>query len=163
MSDHRPLRAPALDPRSVPGYTGTTYPPAFRSVVSGRHRRALGDALGLETFGVNLVRLDPGAASSLRHWHTRQDEFIYVLEGELVLVSNGGEQRLAPGMCGGFPAGSPDGHQLVNRTASPAVYLEVGDRLPGDRCHYSDVDLLCLSTAAGEKFVRRDGTPYDNE
>jgi uncharacterized cupin superfamily protein len=161
MSDHPSPRPPALDPRRVAADSSTGYPPPFLEQVRGRHRRALGDALGLETFGVSLTRLDPGSASSLRHWHSRQDEFVYLLEGELVLVTNGGEQVLGPGMCAGFPAGSPDGHHLVNRTTRPALYLEVGDRLPGDRCHYCDVDLECRSTPAGELFVHRDGTPYD--
>jgi uncharacterized cupin superfamily protein len=163
MPEQSRLRPPALDPRFVRVDTGTTYPAAFRDVVRGRHRRALGNTLGLEAFGVNLVRLDPGAASSLRHWHTRQDEFIYVLEGDLMLVTNGGEQPLGPGMCAGFPAASPDGHQLVNRGSRPALYLEVGDRAPGDRCHYCDIDLECRATAAGERYLHRDGTPYDAE
>jgi uncharacterized cupin superfamily protein len=133
----------------------------FRRVVQGRQKQALGDHLGLQNFGVNLVKLDPGAVSSLRHWHTRQDEFVYVLEGELVLVTNGGEQRLPAGACAGFPAGSPDGHQLVNRSEAVALYLEVGDRSPGDRCLYPDVDLEARQQPEKESFFHRDGTPYD--
>src|SRR5438477_7552526 len=111
------LRAPALDPRGIPWHSQSTLPAALRHHVAGRHKQALGDALGLENFGVNLVRLDAGARSSLRHWHSRQDEFVMVLEGEVTLVTNGGEQVLRAGCCAGFPAGSPDGHQLINRTA----------------------------------------------
>ncbi len=132
----------------------------MRASLAGRSRRALGDALGLANFGVNLVEIAPGAWSSQRHWHTRQDEFVYVLEGELMLITDAGEQRLAPGMCAGFPAGVPDGHHLVNRGTAPARYLEVGDRLPGDAGHYSEVDLAAWPGRTPYVFTRRDGGAY---
>lgn len=155
------LAWPALDPAAVPPRTGSIYPTeALRSVTVGREKRALGDALGLHTFGVNLVRLEPGALSALRHWHTRQDEFIYVLEGEVTLVTEGGEQRLGPGTCAGFPAGRADGHRLVNRGPVTAVYLEVGDRLPGDQAHYPDEDLEARAARGVYQFFHKDGTPY---
>src|SRR5436190_6138177 len=107
------LRRPALDPASVAPRTTSAYPTeAFRRMTAGRAKRALGDALGLTTFGVNLTRLEPGAASSLRHWHRRQDEFVFVVKGELMLVSDDGEQRLGPGMCAGFVGGVANGHHL---------------------------------------------------
>jgi uncharacterized cupin superfamily protein len=153
------LKPPALDPKSVPGRRGTVYPEPFKPRVAGREKRALGDALGLENFGVNLVRLEPGAASALRHWHAKQDEFVWVLEGELTLVTNAGPQLLKPGMCAGFAAGKADGHHLVNRSAADAWYLEVGDRLPGDSATYPDDDLVAR-TSKGWALTRKDGTPY---
>ncbi|CAI8732089.1 MULTISPECIES: cupin domain-containing protein [Methylococcus] len=156
-----PLDLPALDPADVPVRTSSIYPTeAQRERVKGRSKQALGDALGLQNFGVNLVRLEPGAISAFRHWHSRQDEFVYVLEGELTLVTETGEQRLAAGTCAGFPAGKPDGHQLVNRSGRVAVYLEVGDRLPGDRAHYPEEDLEAHATRASYAFRHKDGTPY---
>src|SRR5690242_3591239 len=111
------LRRPALDPATVTARTGTGYPTEeMRKAVAGRAKRALGDALGLTTFGVNLTRLEPGASSALRHWHLRQDEFVFVLEGELTLVTDDGAQVLRAGTCAGFPGGVPNGHHLVNRT-----------------------------------------------
>ncbi|HXF65122.1 MAG TPA: cupin domain-containing protein [Burkholderiales bacterium] len=151
---------PALDPTAVAGVTGSNYPEPFRSRVSGRVKRRLGEALGLRSFGVNLTTLAPGAASALRHWHSHEDEFIYVLEGELVLVTDAGEQRLGPGMCAGFPAGRPDGHCLVNRTDRNAVYLEVGDRRPEDTVTYPDDDIVGRATPQGRRFFHKDGTPY---
>ena len=123
-------RPPALDPAGVAAVTGSGYPEPFKSRVSARRKQRLGDALGLRNFGVNLTTIPAGATSALRHWHSHEDEFIYIVSGELVLVTNGGEQRLTPGRCAGFPAGRPDGHCLVNRTNRDAVYLEVGDRRP---------------------------------
>ncbi|QXP88256.1 cupin domain-containing protein [Methylococcus capsulatus] len=156
-----PLDLPALDPADVPLRTSSIYPTeAQRERVKGRSKQALGDALGLQNFGVNLVRLEPGAISAFRHWHSRQDEFVYVLEGELTLVTETGEQRLAAGTCAGFPAGQADGHQLVNRSGRVAVYLEVGDRLPGDRAHYPEEDLEAHATRASYAFRHKDGTPY---
>ena len=152
---------PALEPMSVPAQVGsTTYPEAFWALVAGRHRRALGDAVGLKNFGVNLVRLDPGAASSQRHWHTKEDEFVYVLEGEATLVTNAGEQTLGPGTAAGFPAGSADGHHLINRTDGDVIYLEVGDRITGDEVDYPDIDMRRGHIAGKATFTRKDGTPY---
>jgi uncharacterized cupin superfamily protein len=153
------LNKPALDPAEVPVQSGSNYPEPYRAAVAGRSRRRLGDALGLRNFGVNLTTLPPGAASALRHWHARQDEFVYVVEGELVLVTNAGEQRLGPGDCAGFPAGVADGHQLVNRGDRPATYLEVGDRTSGDVVSYSDVDLHAVA-AQTWRFTRKDGSDY---
>jgi uncharacterized cupin superfamily protein len=162
MATSRTISLPALDPALVPARTSSAYPTEeFRKVTAGRAKRALGDALGLTTFGVNLTRLEPGAASALRHWHRRQDEFVYVLEGELTLVTDGGEQVLGPGMCAGFPGGVPNGHHLVNRTDAPALYLEVGDRLPGDAASYPDVDLHVRATGSGWKYSHKDGRPYE--
>ena len=109
---------------------------------------------------MNLTTLQPGAASSLRHWHLRQDEFVFVLEGEVTLVTDDGEQTLGPGACAGFPAGVPNGHQLVNRSSAPATYLEVGDRLPGDGAEYPDHDLRVRATGSGWKYTRKDGSDF---
>ncbi|HXJ36666.1 MAG TPA: cupin domain-containing protein [Candidatus Eisenbacteria bacterium] len=161
--DTKPV-LPALDPRTVPARKSTGYPTeAFRAMVAGRGKQALGDALGLANFGVNLVRLEPGAYSSLRHWHTRQDEFVWILEGEITLITDQGEQVLGPGMCAGFAAGVANGHHLTNRTSRPAVYLEVGDRLPGDGANYPDpnVDLQVRSTRSGYQYQHKDGRPYE--
>jgi uncharacterized cupin superfamily protein len=148
---------PALEPRSVAANTGSSYPEPYRSRVLPREKRRLGDALGLTRVGINHTTLPPGKESSMRHWHTHEDEFIYVLEGELVLRSDAGEQLLTAGMCAGFPAGATDGHQLINRSAAPAVYLEVSNRDGADCVYYpdDDVDLMYV----GGKPKRRDGTP----
>ena len=151
---------PVLDPGVVRARTGSSYPEPFRKLAEGRSKRALGDALGLKTFGVNLTRLGPGGWSSIRHWHSRQDEFIYVLEGELTLVTDDGEQTLTPGLAAGFPAGRANGHHLINKSDRDAAYLEVGDRLPGDEVVYPDVDLLVLDRPGGKVFTNRKGEPY---
>ena len=154
------LKPPAFDPKALPEQSSTGYPEPYRSRVAGRRRRRLGDAAGLKNFGVNLTRLDPGAESSMRHWHAKQDEFIYVLEGEITLVTNAGRQRLTPGMAAGFPAGKADGHQLVNETSKPVLYLEIGDRTPGDGATYSDVDLAARMVDGIWVFTHKDGSPY---
>ena len=149
------------DPQALPTRRGTTvYPGKLSEPIAGRNKTALGDALGLQNFGVNLVRLEPGAASALRHWHTRQDEFVYVLTGEITLVSDAGAQILRPGMIAGFPAGVADGHHLVNRSSRDATYLEVGDRMPGGAVRYPDDDLVGETARAGYRFTRKDGTAY---
>ncbi len=150
---------PALDPATVDVKTGSSYPEPFNSQIGGRRKRVLGDALGLTNYGVNLVELAPGAVSSMRHWHSKQDEFIYVLEGELILITNQGEQTMSAGMAAGFPAGSGDGHQLVNRGQATVRYLEVGDRLAGDAVVYPDIDLL-LPDSDTRDFTHTDGRPY---
>jgi len=155
-----PLKLPALDPASVKAVEGTNYPDAYKPRVAGRAKRRLGDALGLTSFGVNLTTIKPGAGSALRHWHSHEDEFIYIVSGELVLVTNAGEQVLTPGMCAGFPAGKADGHCLVNRTGRDAAYLEIGDRDPQDDVAYPDDDLKAIGTPQGRKMTRKDGTPY---
>ena len=154
------LKPPALDPAALPVKTGSDYPEPFRADVAGRERRVLGDALGLNNFGVNLTRLPPGDASSQRHWHSRQDEFVYIVEGEVVLVTDAGEQVLGAGMAAGFPAGTGDGHQLINRSERNAIYLEVGDRSANDQCDYPDIDMLVRWIDGEEKYVHKDGTPY---
>ncbi len=160
MEQRKPLRAPALDPATVAPRVGSDYPPPFDRLVAARERRRLGDALGLTNFGVNLLRLPPGCASSQRHWHSRQDEFVLVMAGEVVLVTDGGEQLLTAGMAAGFPAGKPDGHHLINRSGADALVLEVGDRMPGDEADYSDIDMLVRLIDGEERFVRKDGTLY---
>jgi uncharacterized cupin superfamily protein len=153
-------KSPALDPAQVPEHSTTGYPEPYKSRVAGRHKRRLGDHAGLKNFGVNLTRLDPGAESSMRHWHTRQDEFIYVIEGEITLVTDSGRQKLTPGMAAGFPAGKADGHQFVNETMKPVLYLEIGDRTPGDGAAYTDVDLAARSVDGKWVFTHKDGSPY---
>jgi uncharacterized cupin superfamily protein len=156
--DRRPaaVRAAEAPPRA----RATGYPPDLARKVEGREKRPLGDLFGLRNFGVNLTRLAPGAASSLRHAHATQDEFVYVLEGEPTLVTDAGETPLAPGMCAGFPAGTGDAHTLLNRTARDVVYLEIGDRTPGDRVTYPDDDLKAEMGADGQwRYSRKDGTP----
>jgi uncharacterized cupin superfamily protein len=146
------------DPRSVQAVRGATlYPPPFNKVVAGRTRRRIGDALGLTHFGVNLTTLEPGACSSLRHWHALEDEFVYVLEGEVTLVTDKGKRVLKPGTAAGFAAGTPLGHQLVNRTSKPATVLEVGDRRPGEQVTYSDADLHLSWVPI---ITHKDGRPY---
>jgi uncharacterized cupin superfamily protein len=154
------LRKPALDPANVTAECRSGYPQPYRSRVLPRERRRLGDALGLSRIGINHTTLPPGKESSMRHWHTHEEEFVYVLEGEVVLRTEAGEQRLGAGMCAGFPAGSADGHQLINRSERPAVYLEISNRDPSDGAHYSDpdVDLIWSPPHARGKFTRRDGT-----
>jgi uncharacterized cupin superfamily protein len=155
-----PLTPPALDPATLTPYTSSGYPEPYRSRVLPREKRQLGDALGLKTFGVNLTTLQPGKESSMRHWHTREEEFVYVLEGEVVLVTDSGEQVLRAGQCVGYPAGSGDGHQLVNRSDRPARYLEVGSRDEADEVFYPEADLLYNPPGRRGRFTRRDGTPY---
>lgn len=154
-----PVALAALDapPRTKP----SNYPEPFAARMSGREKRPLGDAFGLANFGVNLTRLAAGAVSALRHAHTRQDEFIYILAGHPVLVTDEGETPLAPGMCAGFKAGSGNGHQLVNRSQEDVLYLEVGDRTPGDAVTYPDDDLQALAGSDGKwMFLHKDGRPY---
>ena len=151
---------PALDPAQVPEQSTTGYPEPYKSRVAGRYKRRLGDAAGLKNFGVNLTRLEPGAESSMRHWHSKQDEFIYVLEGEVTLVTDAGRQKIKPGMAAGFPAGKPDAHQLVNETKKPVLYLEIGDRTPGDGANYADVDMAARVVDGKWVFTHKDGSPY---
>ncbi len=153
-------RAPALDPEALAVREGSSYPEAFREPCRSRIKRALGDALGLTNFGVNLVILPPGAWSAQRHWHSHEDEFVYVVEGELTLVTEDGEQALMAGQVAGFPAGKADGHHLVNKSAAPATYLEVGDRNAEDVCAYPDVDLHLAPTPDGHVFTDKKGEPY---
>jgi len=151
-------KAPALDPASVEARLGSAYPGEFKAVAEGREKKALGEAVGLTHYGVNLVRLKPGAGSALRHWHVHEDEFVYVLKGELTLVTDAGEQVLGPGMAAGFPAGAEDGHNLINRTGKDALYLEIGDRHPAEEVHYPDVDLHGRRVDGAFTFTRKDGS-----
>lgn len=138
----------------------SNYPEPFASRMTGREKRPLGDLFGLGNFGVNLTRLAPNAMSALRHAHTRQDEFVYILEGHPTLHTDEGRTRLAPGMCAGFKAGTGNGHCLINETAVDVVYLEIGDRTSGDEGSYPDEDLKALLSEGQWKFVHKDGTPY---
>jgi uncharacterized cupin superfamily protein len=159
---HAKVFPTALDPEDVAPRPRPANPPApFAPLFERREKRVLGDPFGLANFGVNLVRLAPGGLSSLRHAHAKQDEFVYVLEGEPTLVTDAGETQLSAGMCAGFRAGTGDAHHLVNRGARDVVYLEVGDRTPGDRVAYPDADLDATLGADGRWVYRhKDGTPY---
>jgi uncharacterized cupin superfamily protein len=154
------LKLPALDPRTVEALNKSGYPEPYRSQVLPREKRRLGDACGLTKIGVNLTTLHPGKASSMRHWHTSEDEFIYVLEGEVILKTDAGEQALTAGTCAGFRAGAKDGHQLLNRSGRPAMYLEISNRDPEDVGEYSEADLRWNAPGHPGKFTRKDGTPY---
>lgn len=151
---------PKIDVSAIQVRTGTGYPAELRKAVQGRERRALGDAGGLTQFGVNLTRLKPGAASALRHWHEAEDELVYILEGELVLVEDDGETVLGPGDAAAFKAGVANGHHLVNRSDRDALLLEIGTRAERERCHYPDVDLAFVQDEAGRRFTRKSGEPY---
>jgi uncharacterized cupin superfamily protein len=154
----RPLAVHAADvpPRIKP----SNYPPEFAVRMDGRTKQPLGDLFGLVHIGINRTRLAPGAVSALVHRHTRQEEFVYVLEGHPTLVTDAGEVALAPGMCAGFPAGGV-AHQLANRTDRDVVYLEMGDRVTGDEGEYPHDDLVAVMGADGKwAFARKDGTPY---
>jgi uncharacterized cupin superfamily protein len=138
----------------------SVYPEPFASRMMGREKRPLGDLFGLTNFGVNLTRLAPNAVSALRHAHTKQDEFVYILQGQPTLHTDEGPTQLSPGMCAGFKAGTGNGHRLVNETTEEVVYLEVGDRTPGDEGNYPDDDLKALLVEGKWKFAHRDGAPY---
>jgi uncharacterized cupin superfamily protein len=151
---------PKIDISKVPVRSGSLYPAPFKPPHEGRHKQALGDAGGLTQFGVNITRISPGSASALRHWHETEDEFVYVLEGELVLVENDGETVLKPGDAAAFKAGSGNAHRLINRTQRDAVYLEVGTRSPADHVHYPDDDLALVRDADGRRYLHKSGEPY---
>ncbi|MSO75034.1 MAG: cupin domain-containing protein [Alphaproteobacteria bacterium] len=154
-------RASAIDTASAALRTKpSNYPEPFFSRVKGREKRVLGDLFGLKNFGVNLTRLAPGAEPALLHRHSKQDEFVYILKGTPTLVTDEGEELLRPGMCAGFPAGGT-AHQLVNRTGEDVVYLEVGDRSPGDEGSYPRDDIKAALGPDGKRsFTHKDGTPY---
>ncbi|MFL5075820.1 MAG: cupin domain-containing protein [Microvirga sp.] len=151
---------PKIDIAAIPVRERTGYPPAYADAVKGRLFQALGDAAGLTQFGVNLVRLKPGAASSQRHWHENEDEFLIVLEGELVLVEDEGETILRAGDAAGFKAGVPNGHCLLNRTQRDGVFLVVGSRAAAERAHYPDLDLLYEATGGRVRYTNRAGEPF---
>ena len=151
---------PKIDISGLKVDTFTAYPELFRQAVVGRERKRLGDAIGLDQFGVNLTRLKPGAASAQRHWHECEDELVYVLEGELVLCEDAGETVLKPGDAAGFKAGVANGHCLVNRTAHDAVYLEIGMRSPRERVEYSDIDMRLERDGNIMRYLHKSGEPY---
>jgi len=151
---------PKIDIANVPVDSRSTYPEPFNQVVTGRSRKRLGNAAGLDQFGVNLTTLKPGAASALRHWHEKEDELVYVLQGELVLIDDDGETPLKAGDAAGFKANVGNGHHLVNKSTQDAVYLEIGTRAKYERAQYPDIDLLMVRDDAGGHFLHKDGKPY---
>lgn len=152
---------PKVNIASVPVRKGCPYPSPFDEPCAGRTRRRLGDAGGLRDFGVNLMTLPPGGWSSQRHWHSHEDELVYVLEGELTLIENDGETVLRAGDCASFPKGTGNGHHMINRSSGIAVYLEVGSRHPEDLISCSDIDMK--SANSDGRFVHKDGTPYPGQ
>lgn len=158
----RPIAVRAADAPPRVGPSG--YPPELAAKIGGREKRPLGSLFGLRNFGVNLTRLPPGAASALRHAHALQDEFVYVLEGTPTLVTDAGETPLSPGLCAGFRAGTGDAHHLVNRSGADVLYLEVGDRTPGESAVYPDDDLRYETGPDGQaRYTRKDGTPIGGD
>jgi uncharacterized cupin superfamily protein len=136
------------------------YPAVFAARVAGREKRQLGEHFGLKNYGVNLTRLAPRAQSALRHAHSRQDEFVYILQGRPTLVTDEGSTVLTPGMCAGFPGGTGNAHHLINDTAEDVVFLEIGDRTPGEDVVYPDDDLQIATIDGRRQFAHKDGTPY---
>ncbi len=151
---------PKIDIAKLPVDTRTGYPPPFDRVVLGRERKRLGNAVGLDQFGVNLTTLKPGAASALRHWHEQEDELIFVLEGEVVLIEDDGETVLRRGDAAGFKAKNPNGHHLVNKSSRDAVFLEVGTRSKHERAHYPGVDMMAVRDDKGMRYTHKNGEPY---
>jgi uncharacterized cupin superfamily protein len=152
---------PKIDIEKLPTRVGSpNYPAQFKPVCAGRHKTALGNAAGLTQFGVNLTKLEPGAASALRHWHENEDEFVYILEGECVLIENDGETLLKPGDCAGFKANVPNGHCLVNRSDRDLLYLEIGTRAKCERAHYPDDDLFFDRGETQLRILHKSGEPY---
>jgi uncharacterized cupin superfamily protein len=152
--------AKRIDVAKLETVVGTLYPPPFDEPCRTRERVRLGDPAGLTQYGVNLLRLPPGAWSSQRHWHTAEDEFVYVLSGEVTLVTDSGDEVLRAGDCAGFKANDPDGHCLQNRSGSAAVVLEVGTRVPGNAAHYNDIDMMAPADGKPARYTHRNGTPY---
>jgi uncharacterized cupin superfamily protein len=151
---------PKIDVAAIAEQSTSSYPEVFRALVKGRFRKRLGDAGGLTQFGVNLCRVTPGSASTQRHWHAREDEFVYILEGELVLVEDGGETVLRAGEAAAFRAGVRNGHHLVNRSGGDAVMLEIGSRFAEDTGEYPDVDMKFVKEGGVARFLHKNGTPY---
>ncbi|VIO75759.1 cupin domain-containing protein [Bradyrhizobium ivorense] len=149
---------PKIDLANVPERKGSGYPAEFAAACAERVRQRLGDAGGLTDFGVNLMRLPPGNWSSQRHWHSHEDEFVYLLAGELVLVEDGGETVLRAGDCAAFAKNSGNGHHMINRSQATAIYLEIGSRAPDDVITCSDIDMM--SPSSDGRFLHKDGTPY---
>ena len=153
---------PKIEIEKIPAQQIASYPKEFASVISGREKQRIGDAVGLTQFGVNITRIKAGSASALRHWHEQEDEFIYMLEGELTLRENEGETVLRPGDAAGFKAGSGVAHCLVNRSEREAVYLEVGTRARRERVHYPDVDFMMERDGTGRRYFRKSGEPISD-
>ena len=151
---------PVIDPSKITPRTGSIYPEPYASMMQGRSSLRLGDAGGLTQFGANLVRLEPGARSSLRHWHENEDEFVMVTDGECTLIQDEGETVLRPGDCAAFPAGDTNGHCFVNRTDRPVAFLVIGTRAPREVAHYSDEDFRIEIEAGKATFTYRDGSPW---
>lgn len=151
---------PKIDIGKIPIDTATGYPAPFNKAVDGRSRKRLGRAAGLTQFGVNICTLKPGAASSQRHWHEKEDELVYVLQGEVVLCEDKGETMLKSGDAVAWKAGVPDGHCLINRSDCDAVFLEVGTRAAADRAYYSDIDMMVVRDEKGARYTRKNGEPY---
>jgi uncharacterized cupin superfamily protein len=161
MDVREKLRIPALRVDDIKSVNPDGYPAAFFARMGQRAKRRVGDACGLTQFGVNHVTLQPGAQSALRHWHSDEDEFVYVLVGEVVLITNAGEQILHAGDAAGFPAGRADAHHFINRSNAPVVYLEVGTRTDIDTCTYPDDDLQWEVRPDGtHRALHKDGTPW---
>lgn len=154
---------PKLDLSQIPFKSGSAYPGKLAEAVSGRSTQRVGDAGDLSQFGVNIVRLEPGGYSSLRHYHIRQDEFVMVTQGTCTLIDDQGEHEMGPGDCATFPAGDANGHHLTNRTDAPAAFLVVGTRTPNETAFYSDIDMMVTSDANGYAFTRKDGSPLTAE
>jgi uncharacterized cupin superfamily protein len=153
-------KPPALDPFSVAGEERQPYPAPYNTALKGKVRRAVGDALGLTKIGVGLTELAPGAVSALRHWHAEEDEFVYVVSGEITLVTDDGPQVLKAGMVAGFPASRSDGHRLENRSNAKAAYIEVSNRSAREQVHYPDSDLQLVREGGARSWLHRDGKPY---
>src|SRR5580658_11014893 len=160
MSDDAKRRVAILAADAPARLKSSNYPEPFFSRMAKRDKRPLGDLFGLTNFGVNLTRLAPGGSSALRHAHTKQDEFVYILEGRPTLVTDAGRTALKPGMCAGFKGGTGDAHHLMNETEEDVVYLEMGDRSPGDSVTYPDDDIAAVAVGSGWRFAHKDGTPY---
>jgi len=152
---------PKLDLDKIPLDSGSRYPASLRAAVEGRERKRLGNAAGLDQFGVNLCRLKPGAASSLRHWQQHEDELVYIVEGEVVLCEDGGETLLKAGDVAAWKAGVADGHCLINRTRQDAVLIEIGSRMAVETVTYPDLDLVMVRDQSGARYLRKNGEPYN--
>ena len=151
---------PKIDIGKIAIDTATGYPAPFNKAVEGRSRKRLARAAGLSQFGVNICTLKPGASSSQRHWHENEDEFVYVLEGEVVLCEDGGETVLKPGDAAAWKAGVPNGHRLINRSQRDTVFIEVGTRAPTERAHYSEIDMMVVRDEKGARYTKKNGEPY---
>ncbi|MHA6265050.1 cupin domain-containing protein [Arenibacterium sp. CAU 1754] len=154
---------PIIDLDQLEERTGSSYPAEFAGAVEGRSSLRLSEAGGLTQFGTNIIILQPGSQSSLRHWHKTQDEFVMVLSGQLMLHLDDGEHPMGPGDCAAFPAGDPDGHCLINRSQEEARFLVVGTRTPTEEATYSDIDLMVRVDGDSFQYTRKDGTPYPGQ